>query len=112
MISDAFRQLAHSSNGRLAAIFNASPAPALDSLIGYEWSGYNVSPIIRLLGLQKFIKGFFWDGDHVEGYNTPVLQNGIDGAWVAQPDAHTPKRFGFYTVTPVEPHSKENLHPN
>ena len=111
MVSDSYRQLAQSSNARLAPIFQASKAPAIEAIIGFEWRGFNVSPIVRMLGLQKFIKGFFQDHDHVEGYNTPVLQNGIDAPWLAQPSPETPRRFGFYTVTPVDAASKENLYP-
>ena len=111
MVSDHFRELAQTSDARREAILRASMAPALESLVGFEWRGYNASTFIRLLGLQKFIKGFFQDHDHVEGYNTPVLQNGIDAPWLAQPSPETPRRFGFYTVTPVDAASKENLYP-
>jgi hypothetical protein len=101
MVSDHFRELVRVSDARREEILRASRTPAFESLVGYEWMGFNVSAVIRMLGLQKFIKGFFQGKVHVEGYNIPVLQNGLDAPWLAQPSQETPKRFGFYTVTAV-----------
>ena len=42
------------------------------------------------------------------GYNSPVVQNALDGRWQTRPADAEPKRFGFYTVAPVDPTSRDN----
>jgi hypothetical protein len=111
MISERFRELARSSNASLEALLRASKAPAVKSLVGSEWCGYNTPPMTRLLGIQKFIKGFFQGPDRIEGYNTPVAQNGIDGPWLPQPNAQNPRRFGFYVVSLVDIRKRDNFYP-
>jgi hypothetical protein len=111
MTSERFRLLATSSNRELEAILRAAKAPELPSLVNSEWCGYNTPAFAKLLGIQKFIKGFFQGPQGVEGYNTPALQNGIDGPWLAQPSPESPRRFGFYTVTPVNRAATDNFYP-
>ncbi|HEU0294566.1 MAG TPA: hypothetical protein VFR47_17635 [Anaerolineales bacterium] len=89
----------------------ASKGPALESLVGFEWRGCNTSWRIKLLGLQKFIKGFFRERERAEGYNIPVRQNGLDAPWLDQPTPESPKRFAFYLVTHVDRESVDNLYP-
>ena len=81
------------------------------SLLGFEWRGYNISWRTKLLGIQKFIKGFFQEEDGVEGYNILVQQNGIDGPWLDQPAPDSSKRFGFYRVARVDGESVDNVYP-
>ncbi len=107
-----YEALTKKSDRELDAIFAASPAPSPRALVGYEWRGFNTPRFTRLLGIQKFIKGFFEveraDGTkHVEGYNLRVPQNGIHGPWTAQPSPDAPAAFGFFTVT--QPKPSENL---
>jgi hypothetical protein len=111
MTTDHFRELAQSSNAHLEKIMRASKGPALESLVGFEWRGYNTSWRTRLLGIQKFIKGFFREGDHVEGYNVPVLQNRLDQPWLHQPTPYHPRRYAFYRVTWVDRESNDNFYP-
>lgn len=111
MTTDRFRELAQSSNARLEKIMRASKSPALESLVGFEWRGYNISWRTRLLGIQKFIKGFFQVGGQVEGYNIPIVQNGLDGPWLHQPTPENPRRYAFYCVTQVNRASRDNLYP-
>jgi hypothetical protein len=106
-----FRELAQTPTDRLEALLSASQGPATESLIGFEWRGCNVGPLPRRLGLQKFIKGFFRDGGGAGGYNIPVAQNGLDAPWLHQPSAEAPKRYAFYTVTPVDPHAADGRYP-
>ncbi len=106
-----FRKLIQASNAQRETLLRAAKAPADESIIGYEWRGYNASPLIRLMGLQKFIKGFFQGPTLVEGYNMPVAQNGLEAAWLAKPTAENPRRFGFYTVSQVDPATRDNLYP-
>jgi hypothetical protein len=102
-------ELAGSSNANLERIFLRGDTPSAESLAGFEYQGANVSPIMRLLGNQKFIKGFFLteDGRRL-GYNSPVRQTGLSDPWVARPDLARPKRFGFYLVRPVDPEARDN----
>ena len=110
MISDRFRELAGASGSRLEEILRMSRGPAPESLAWFEWCGYNAPWFTRLLGIQKFIKGFFQEGGRVEGYNIPVQQNGIEAPWLYR---HVlPKRFGFYYVAWVDRDSRDNFYPD
>jgi hypothetical protein len=111
MTAERFRALAGSSELRLEGVLRASRAPSLESLAGFEWRGWNQPWFTRVLGFQKFMKGFFRSGARVEGYNIPVRQNGLDGPWLPLPGPEAPRRFGFFTVTPVDPASRDNRYP-
>ncbi len=110
--SDAYRELASLSNAALEEKFRAGVAPSAADLTGFEFRGFNTPFFARLLGIQKFIKGFFLDGESVQGYNIPVKQNGMDGPWLHKPSADKPKRFGFYDVYAVRKEERDNLYPN
>jgi len=91
------------------AQFMRGTTPSLDALAGWEWRGLNTPPWFRLLGIKKFIKGFYRDdAGAVWGYNCPVEQNRTREPWIAKPDDKNPKRFGFYTVTPVDATARDN----
>lgn len=93
----------------LENVFQRGSTPALSSIAGWEWRGLNTPPWFRLLGIKKFIKGFYKDErGQVWGYNCPVEQNATTGPWVAKPDDANPKRFGFYTVSPVDATARDN----
>jgi hypothetical protein len=111
MSSDAFRDLALAPTNRLEQLVRTARAPAPESLAGFEWRGYNLSWRVKLLGLQKFIKGFFQAGSGVEGYNIPVVQNGLDGDWQELPTPANPRRYAFYRVTRVDGGSVDHLYP-
>ncbi len=111
MISERYRQLARSSNRELEAVLRAGIVPEPTSLADSEWCGYNTPAFAKLLGIQKFIKGFFQGPQGVEGFNTPAVQNGIDGPWLAMTSAESPRRFGFYTVTRVDRGARDNFYP-
>ena len=111
MTTDRFRELARSSNAQLETILRVSKGPTLESLVGFEWSGCNTSWRLKVMGLQKFIKGFFREGGRVEGYNIPVQQNGPDAPWLHQPTPESPKRYAFYWVTLVDRESRDNFYP-
>src|SRR5258706_9788238 len=102
MISDHFRQIIQLSNVQREALLRAAVAPAPGALSGSEWLGFNISPIVRWMGLQKFMKGFFQVAEHLEGYNIPVVQNGPEGPWLARPSPDSPRRFGLYWALPVD----------
>ena len=111
MATDFFHELAQSSTSSLERILRASKGPSLESLVGFEWRGYNTSWLTRLLGIQKFIKGFFQERDSVEGYNVPVLQNGLDGPWLNLPTPDNPRHYAFYRVTRVDRESGDHFYP-
>jgi len=107
-----YEGLALSSNQALEKIFISGIEPTLEPLVGYEWRGYNIALLARLLGIQKFIKGFFRLDGLIEGYNIPVQQNGLTGPWIHQPSVENPKRYAFYVVTRVDTTSPDNLYPH
>ena len=100
-----FDSLAASPDAELERILRASRGPAPEALGGYEWRGWNTPWCTRLLGVRKFIKGFFKSGSGVEGYNIPARQNAIGEPWLHRPRPEDPRRFGFYRVLPAGPAS-------
>jgi hypothetical protein len=85
--------------------------PSLEALCGWEFRGMNTPDWANLLGIKKFIKGFYRDAaGRIFGYNEPAWQNALAGPWIARPsDAH-PKRCGFYRVDTVDPTSRDNAY--
>lgn len=110
MDQDHYGALIRLTNAELEKIFKASRGPVPESLAGYEWRGTNAPWFTKLLGIQKFIKGFFRTAQGVEGYNIPVRQNGLDAPWLL-PDPGHPKRFGFFRVDRVDPGARDNFYP-
>ncbi|MCA1554680.1 MAG: hypothetical protein LC737_09910 [Chloroflexi bacterium] len=112
MATLTYEQFARASNDELERIFRAGTAPHTDALLNFEWRGYNMTPLARLLGIQKFIKGFFSSGSGVEGYNIPVQQNGLTGEWIAQPSPAQPRHYAFFVVQAVDPRALDNRYPD
>jgi hypothetical protein len=93
----------------LVMLRGAMPDP--DALVGWEFRGINHPAWARLAGIKKFVKGFFRAEDgRVMGYNSPVVQNVLDGRWRTKPSDTAPKRFGFYEVAPVDPTRRDNAY--
>ena len=103
--------------------FMRGTTPDLDALVGWEFRGINrfplyPLPIPDLLGIKKFVKGFFRSaaGDglaedgRVMGYNCPVVQNVLDGRWRTKPSDTSPKRFGYYEVHAVDATARDNAY--
>ncbi len=94
--------------------FQRGTMPDLEGLAGWEFRGINRLPFNRLpiasaAGIKKFMKGFFKHEDgRVMGYNSPVVNNVLDGRWHTKPSDTAPKRFGFYEVYPVDPTARDN----
>ena len=107
------KDLAGRTKSELDGIFAAGKAPDFKLLSGWEFKGYNHPFFASILGIRKFVKGFFMkDRKTPSGYNISAVQNGLEGEWIAKPSDADPKRFGFYTVAPVDPNGRENLHTN
>lgn len=104
-----FRSLTRLSTRELDGIMAISEGPDLKSLGGWEFAGYNHAAFTQLLGIRKFVKGFFPGGS--EGYNIPVIQNGIESPWLHLPHPERPKRFGFYRAAKVDPKARDNRYP-
>jgi hypothetical protein len=111
MTARQYHELAHLSNRELEAVFCAAMGPTPDALAGYEWRGYNISAFTRLLGIQKFIKGFLTLDDRIEGYNVAVQQNGLNAPWIPKPRPEKPKRYAFFVVMHVDVSSKDSFYP-
>jgi hypothetical protein len=105
--SRAYLQLA----GDLDAVMRRGALPSADELAGWEFRGANTPAWARLVGIKKFVKGFFRDREsgRLMGFNTPVAQNALDEPWIARPDDTRPKRFGFYSVDPVDATARDNV---
>lgn len=111
MSGNRFEELALAPKRTLEEIFHSAAGPALPALVGYEWRGYNLALLTRLLGIQKFIKGFFTRAGQIEGYNIPAQQNGLTGPWLHRPGRANPKRYAFYIVTLAGTAPPDNLYP-
>ncbi len=109
-----YRRLAGRSRSELERLLVRGETPSLEGIEATEYGGWNHPRHLAVLGIRKFVKGFFRtaDGQHA-GYNTPVRQDGLDHGWSARPNDEQPKRFGFYRVSPVDPAARDNryLHP-
>jgi hypothetical protein len=110
--SHSFEELAHMSKDQLERVFMRGMMPDLDKLAGWEFRGLNHPAWARLAGIKKFMKGFYWDGDALYGYNCPMKQNATRGPWIFKKTAEDPGRFGYYRVAPVDASAKDNAYLN
>ena len=100
----------------LERVFQRGVMPDLDALVGWEFRGINhlplnALPVATLVGIKKFMKGFYRGEDgRVMGYNIPVVCNVLDGRWHLKPSDQNPKRFGFYEVAPVDATARDNAY--
>lgn len=120
--SAAFLDLARSSARALERALQRGQAPDLADLVGWEFRGANTPAWARLLGIRKFIKGFYGPAGgpaagpaagpltRLRGYNCAVVQNGLDEPWIARPDPERPDRFGYFHVGAVDPTARDNAY--
>lgn len=103
------RELDHLSLAELEQVFVRGVTPDVAGLAGWEFRGLNTPSYMRFLGIRKFVKGFWQDAAGATwGYNYPVEQNPVDAGWYGLPSVTNPKRFGFYTVAPVDATARDN----
>lgn len=96
--------------GEREALMMAGTAPQFEDLVGWEFAGSNSLFLTKLVGIRKFMKGFFEgkpraDGPtpFIQGYNVVVRQNGDETPFLPVPNEDAPKRHAFYRVhAPVE----------
>lgn len=94
----------------LEGIMLRGERPEPRALAGWEYRGTNAAAFTKLLGIKKFIKGFYENDDgQLYGYNMPVVQNKLDEAWLYKNPAD-PKRFGFFRVDRVDPATRDNAY--
>ncbi|UCD85126.1 MAG: hypothetical protein JSU92_02750 [Deltaproteobacteria bacterium] len=100
--------LAGLSDNELEEIFRNGKIPDPEKLVGWEFRGYNVPFITKLLGIKKFKKGFYKKKDEYWGYNIQIYQGPIEEPWRCKPVDHNPRRMGFFSVKKVIPEGPEN----
>jgi hypothetical protein len=107
--SARYRELETLRMGELEEVFLRGVTPDLDTFPGWVFRGANTPGWAKLVGIKKFMKGFWRDGNgQVFGYNLPVKQNSLYEPWRAKPNDDDPKRFGFYTVDAIDPEAVDN----
>jgi hypothetical protein len=96
----SFPQLAEMPDRTLERVLQHGVVPRAENLVGFEYRGYNTPDITRALGFQKFVKGFYYDGGRLAGYNRFVERprSGLEAPWVPRQ-----RRHGFFHVLPVGP---------
>ncbi|MBM4319258.1 MAG: hypothetical protein FJ125_04680 [Deltaproteobacteria bacterium] len=114
-----YETLAVAPADKLEEVMQRGTPPALESLAGWEFKGYNTPDYTRLLGIRKFKKGFFRPAGAlepltcVEGYNVKIRQNhSLSLPWEDELRQGRTQRFGFYEVRPVDLGDTDNRYPN
>ena len=102
MSASAFERLVRSDERTLDELFAASPAPEFETLVGFEWRGWNTDPNLKYLGLKKFIKAFFRAEHGDEGCNVKVFQNDLADPWKPRTRLGKLDAFAFYLVRPQD----------
>lgn len=107
------------TNGVRETMMMNGTAPAFDSLAGWEFRGANALILTRLIGIRKFVKGFYEGPDrdtgptpHIQGYNIVVRQNADDAEHLYYPSAEAPKRHGYYRVHKSVEGARDARYPN
>ncbi len=105
-------------NGQREAIFAQGTPPRFEDLAGWEFAGANATIFTRLLGIRKFVKGFYEGPPRdagpepfLQGYNITVRQNADEAEHVYTPSDASPKRHGFYRVHAVVPGARDSRYP-
>lgn len=112
--------LQRTTSGERELIMQSGVAPRLPDLVGWEFGGGNAVPLFRLLGIRKFVKGFYEGPPRaakgpepfVQGYNIDVRGNADDEPHVLKPSPESPKRYGFYRVHRVVEGARDDRYPN
>ena len=112
--------LQRTTSGERELIMQSGVAPRFEDLVGWEFGGGNAVPLFRLIGIRKFVKGFYEGPPRapkgpepfVQGYNIDVRGNGDDEPHVLKPSPESPKRYGFYRVHRVIEGARDDRYPN
>jgi hypothetical protein len=112
MSASQYVRLARSDNRTLDSIFATAAAPAFETLVDFQWRGYNTDPNLRVLGLRKFIKAFFRGRNGDEGFNVKVEQNRLSEPWLARLRNGRLDAFAFYLVGPQDDRTHLDRNPS
>lgn len=87
----------------LNSVMEHGGTPTREQLAGWELRGFNPPAFTKVLGIQKFVKGFFVDERGLAGYNLFVEdpREGLHAPWRPKKDGEPSTRHGFYDVKPV-----------
>lgn len=117
--SREYLRVASLSSHELEHMMIRGEKPDVDQLIDWMYKGRNVPLWARLVGIGKFVKGFYRgrpgtyqleaEGD-VYGYNAMVRQNAAEEPWLLKPSAQAPFRHSYYRVTDVDPEVPDNAY--
>jgi hypothetical protein len=107
--SQGLIRLGARSSRELEAMLLRGETPDPEKMVGWEYRGLNTPSFARLLGIKKFIKGFYKDDSgRFFGYNIAAAQGlTLNAPWTYRGGGR-PRRFGFFAVTPVDPESRDN----
>jgi len=109
--SEKYLSLGALPNKELEAVMLRGERPDPDRLAGWEFRGMNTPNFTKLLGIKKFIKGFYKSpGGQLFGYNIPVVQDSTSSPWSYKGGVAKP--FGFYRVDPVDAATRDNAYLN
>lgn len=106
-----FENLARAERTKYEQLLREAPAPPFESLVGWEFRGYNrLAPIAKLpaqaAGFQRFIKLFFrragdpdpQQADVIHGCNKMVERGSLFDPWTPRKKRGREVHHGFYTV--------------
>lgn len=102
-------------NAELHEVMTHGEAPVAEDVAGSEFRGYNPPLFARLLGFQKFMKGFWVDeAGHLAGYNLFVegARKGPDAPWQPKNGGREEDRHGYYDVEAVSASGRYTDFPN
>jgi hypothetical protein len=97
----------------------AGTPPKMESLVGSEWRGGNCVRLYSLIGIRRFVKGFYEGPERasgpspfVQGYNIPCPRMADDAPTRCKPSDETPHRHGFYRVHAPVPGARDSYYTN
>ncbi len=112
------------SSGDLERALLAGTPPRFEDLAGWEWSGGNCVKVYQLIGIRRFVKGFYEGPDRaaagptphpspcIHGYNIPVPRIADDAPPRCKPSDEHPHRHGFYRTHAVVRGARDSRYEN
>jgi len=103
MTTWTFDTLTRASLSELEGLMRRGVAPALDSIVGWEFRGWNVLPaygvpLFWAMSNLRFIKAFVERDGRIAGYNLKVCRGGRHTPWFCTPSDKSRTLLGFYDV--------------